>query len=184
MAYSARSYAALIMLLMPAALAIVARAAPEWGDAWMIPAAGLLLAGAMSSVVNSVQAVRERVVVGRALVHAPLIVLLGYGALAAAVAWSVTEACPGAHFETARVQLTHLARGADLYRLETGRFPRALAELTRPLEPPVIEHVPNDPWSRAYRYRRDGDAYSLCSDGPDGRASTDDDLCMVPASAK
>lgn len=170
--------------MMPAALAVLARAAPEWGDACLIPAAGLLLAGAVSSAINSVQAVRERVVVGRAVIHAPLIVLLGYGALASAVAWSVTEACPGAHLETARVQLTDLARGADLYRLETGRFPRALAELTRPLEPPLIERLPTDPWSRAYRYRRDGDAYRLCSDGPDGRASTEDDLCVPPASAK
>ena len=74
----------------------------------------------------------------------------------------------------------------DLYKDDTGNFPRYLADLSqKPKEAtnwhgPYLEKVPVDPWGDPYVYQNPGRhksrSYDLFSDGPDGKPGTRDDI--------
>jgi general secretion pathway protein G len=87
----------------------------------------------------------------------------------------------------ARADLKRLSDAVDLYRLNTGEWPRTLKDLRR--EPrgvrgwrgPYLRRQGQlrDPWGNAYRYVRDpgaGRAYALRSAGPDGAPGGPDDV--------
>lgn len=175
-AYTARGYLSLLLLLAPLLLVWLVPAVPHAAEALVISAAGLAITGVVLCVVNIAQAGRARVTTGRAVLYGPLLVPLSYAVLfGIAAPWR--DGCQGDDRGTAHAQMADIAKAADIYRVKTGRYPSTLHELIQPLEPLIIDRVPLDPWSRPYRYDRDGDRYRLCSAGPDAHAYTADDLC-------
>ena len=67
---------------------------------------------------------------------------------------------------------------AKLFRLEMGRYPDSLSELTEPTEKErngFIPELPIDPWGQEYWYEP-GDQLVIFSTGPDGEVDTEDDV--------
>lgn len=90
----------------------------------------------------------------------------------------------GAKQDAARVQLSQIETGLDLYRLDVGRYPTAAEGLTALVEAPAgvgrwngpylrNREALADPWGAPFRYAAPGtegpyDVISLGSDGAEG----------------
>ena len=98
---------------------------------------------------------------------------------------------PGAaRLAAAKTQLTTFEAALDLYREDTGSYPKGKRGLNnlveRPLGPenwkgPYLPgEIPLDPWGNAFIYRCPGNynrgSYDLMSMGPDGRVGGGDDI--------
>jgi general secretion pathway protein G len=108
-----------------------------------------------------------------------LVVLVILGLIGGLVAPRVMSQFDSARVDAARAQLTRLAADLDIYRLNTGQYPRELVDLVeRPGDarnwkgPYVQRKALLDPWGNALRYRIPGEhgPYDLYSLGPDGDA--------------
>jgi len=119
-----------------------------------------------------------------------MVVMVIIALLAATVVPRLTGRTEEARRKRAEVDIANLESAIDLYELDTGKFPSALADLFKaPADLPQgswhgpylkKRTKPNDPWSREYVYRQPGEHnredYDLSSMGADGRAGTDDDI--------
>ncbi|MCU7904590.1 MAG: type II secretion system major pseudopilin GspG [Candidatus Thiodiazotropha sp. (ex Epidulcina cf. delphinae)] len=113
-----------------------------------------------------------------------LVVMAILAMLAGLVGPRVMNALGESKSKTARVQLEELSAALDIYRLDTGNYPRG-----EPGLPALVQRVdgvgnwngpylkkprlPKDPWGADYIYRYPGehgdyDLYSLGSDGAEG----------------
>jgi general secretion pathway protein G len=113
-----------------------------------------------------------------------LVVMAILAMLAGLVGPKVMNALGESKSKTARVQLEELSAALDIYRLDTGNYPRgeqgllALVQRVDGLENwngPYLKkpRLPKDPWGADYVYRFPGehgdyDLYSLGSDGVEG----------------
>ncbi|MES9942452.1 MAG: type II secretion system major pseudopilin GspG [Candidatus Thiodiazotropha sp. 6PLUC2] len=113
-----------------------------------------------------------------------LVVMAILAMLAGLVGPRVMSALGESKSKTARVQLEELSAALDIYRLDTGNYPRseqgliALVQRVDGLENwngPYLKkpRLPKDPWGADYLYRYPGehsdfDLYSLGSDGVEG----------------
>ena len=105
-----------------------------------------------------------------------LVVVGIVGGLASAVTFGLGQK-ERATAEAAKTQLAELGAVIDDFASTEGRLPRHLGEL---IDNELVEPSDTlDPWGRAFRYRKETVAqqYNVCSRGPDGAFSTDDDLC-------
>lgn len=180
-----RNQIALLMVLSPVILMWLPLLGEVGASVWAASVAVLVPTGALLAAVVLVQAVRQRVAMRRGDLAAPLLVVLAYLGLVGLIRWTLWNNWDEARPDTARVQASDIAKAAQLYRVKTGRFPSALEELTThaaPAKRPIMERIPPDPWERPYRYRVTDGSISICSDGEDGHASTDDDLCVASSS--
>jgi general secretion pathway protein G len=71
--------------------------------------------------------------------------------------------------------------GLEEFKTDNGRYPGALNELLDGEKEYVIgSRISQDPWGKAYVYKCPGEqdpgGYDLLSCGPDGLASTEDDI--------
>jgi hypothetical protein len=79
--------------------------------------------------------------------------------------------------KVAEVQLQGLRRDLGTFRSILSRYPKKLEELrssgmtTRP-------NALVDPWKKPFHYSVSGKEITLCSDGPDGKRATKDDICL------
>jgi len=118
-----------------------------------------------------------------------LAVLVILGLIGAVAAPQVFKWLDKANVDAARIQLSALSSGIDLYRLELGSYPPTLQALVvRPgnanrWSGPYLKKttVPKDPWGNNYQYRQPGeygpyDLYSYGSDGVEGGEGTDADV--------
>ncbi|MEW8425630.1 MAG: type II secretion system major pseudopilin GspG [Candidatus Thiodiazotropha sp.] len=113
-----------------------------------------------------------------------LVVMAILAMLAGLIGPRVMNALGESKSKTARVQLEELAAALDIYRLDTGNYPRehhglrALVEHVDGVENwngPYLKksRIPKDPWGADYIYRYPGehsdfDLYSLGADGVQG----------------
>ncbi|MEO1470869.1 MAG: type II secretion system major pseudopilin GspG [Pseudomonadota bacterium] len=98
----------------------------------------------------------------------------------------------GARVDAARLQITQIEAGLDLYRLDFGRYPSEAEGLGALIEPPAGAEAWNgpyirkaealtDPWGSDFVYRSasDGQAFELISLGSDGREGGDGDAADI-----
>lgn len=109
-----------------------------------------------------------------------LIVLSIVAMVGVAVAGVTFNQLANARIKTAEVEVNNLDQAVMEYRVYLNEYPQSLDQLTRPpgsLQP-IRREVRPDPWGNDWNYTRSGrDAFSLCSNGPDGRPGTEDDIC-------
>lgn len=78
-----------------------------------------------------------------------------------------------------QIQLNSLMKNVEFYKLETGKYPDSLQQLSRRDEfVPVYDPIQavQDRGNKLYNYENLGDKYLLFSSGQDGIPNTDDDL--------
>ncbi|MHC4780714.1 MAG: type II secretion system major pseudopilin GspG [Planctomycetota bacterium] len=77
-----------------------------------------------------------------------------------------------ARVSKARSDLAELHKAIELYKLETGKFPDSLDELTKPPkegEDPIVKKLTKDPWDNEFFYQKDGSKIVLLCLGADGQ---------------
>ena len=113
-----------------------------------------------------------------------LIVIVILGLLLSLVAPAMFSKVGSSQRKTAMAQMQMLSTALDTYRLDTGNFPEALAELRQGSAPgwdgPYLpRELPMDPWGNPYVYEAKPDdpanPYSLKSFGKDGREGGEGD---------
>ncbi|MEW8498002.1 MAG: type II secretion system major pseudopilin GspG [Candidatus Thiodiazotropha taylori] len=110
-----------------------------------------------------------------------LVVMAILAMLAGLVGPRVMSALGESKSKTARVQIEELSAALDIYRLDTGNYPRGEQGLEARVDGldnwngPYLKktRLPKDPWGAAYIYRYPGehgdyDLYSLGADGVEG----------------
>lgn len=118
-----------------------------------------------------------------------LVVLVILGLIGSIAAPQVFKWLNKANVDTAKIQISALSSGVDLYRLEVGSYPPSLkALIVRPNDAsrwngPYLKKntLPKDPWEREYQYQYPGDhgiydLYSLRADGEVGGEGENADL--------
>lgn len=123
-----------------------------------------------------------------------LVVLVILGLIAGLVGPRVLDQLGGAKSKTAGVQINDLEQGAELFKLDVGRFPNEQEGLKALVEQPASasgwngpylkeRKVPQDPWGNAYLYKypdENGDLqiYSLGADGAEGGEGENADVML------
>ncbi|WP_456415609.1 type II secretion system major pseudopilin GspG [Thiolapillus sp.] len=101
-----------------------------------------------------------------------LVVLAILAMLAGLVGPRVMDQFGKGKHDAAVAQIGSLKGALDLYRLDAGRYPQSLEELTKGVNggKPVLDKVPKDPWGRDYQYRFPGEHgdFDIVSYGADG----------------
>ena len=108
-----------------------------------------------------------------------LVVIAILSVIAAIVAPNLLGKADDANVHATKIQLEQITAAIDLYRLETGRYPRRLEELvTNPGDVPRWKgpylrkrSLMQDPWHNEMQFQQPGQhgAYDLYSYGADGR---------------
>lgn len=114
-----------------------------------------------------------------------LVVMVIIGLLAGIVAPQYFAQIGKSNAKVARAQIESFGQALDQYRLDVGQYPTSeqglLALRTAPQQvarwqgPYLKRDVPEDPWGRAYLYKRPGQhgEYDLLSLGADGQPGGD-----------
>ncbi|MEE2902821.1 MAG: type II secretion system major pseudopilin GspG [Myxococcota bacterium] len=114
-----------------------------------------------------------------------LVVVTILGIIASIVGIQVAGQLEEAQVDTAKVQISNISDGLELYRVKFNRYPSSaegLNALTNPPKgrKPIMEKIPKDPWDNDYIYVSPGQQntskFDLQSKGPDAVADTDDDI--------
>jgi general secretion pathway protein G len=108
-----------------------------------------------------------------------LVVIAILSVIAAIVAPNLLGKADDANVHATKIQLEQITAAIDLYRLETGRYPRGLEELvTNPGDVPRWKgpylrkrSLMQDPWHNEMQFQQPGQhgAYDLYSYGADGK---------------
>ncbi len=126
-----------------------------------------------------------------------LLVLVILATLAAIVIPKMAGRSQQAKVTAAQAQISSVELALDAFEVDNGYYPKSggLGDLLVPPAgatswrgPYLKKDIPLDPWGAAYIYEYPGkhnaDGYDLSSIGPDGRASTEDDINNWDASKK
>jgi general secretion pathway protein G len=119
-----------------------------------------------------------------------LLVLVILGVLAAIVVPKFSGRTEQARVTAAQSQIATFGTALDAFEVDNGYYPKGNAGLkdlfTQPRDavnwkgPYLKNDIPLDPWGNAYNYECPGKnnttGYDLSSNGPDGRANTEDDI--------
>ncbi len=101
-----------------------------------------------------------------------LVVLAILAMLAGLVGPRVMDQFGKGKHDAAVAQIGSLKGALDLYRLDAGRYPQSLEELTKGANggKPVLDKLPKDPWGNLYQYRFPGEHgdFDIVSYGADG----------------
>lgn len=120
-----------------------------------------------------------------------LVVMVIIGLLAGIVAPQYFAQIGKSNTKVARAQIESFGQALDQYRLDVGHYPtteqgllalrRAPQQEARWQGPYLKRDVPDDPWGRAYLYRRPGQhgEYDLISLGADGQPGGDGEAADV-----
>ena len=105
-----------------------------------------------------------------------MVVIVIIGLLATIVIINVMPAADRAAVTKARADISTLAQGIDMYRLDNLRYPTADEGLQALVSGNYIRRLPEDPWGHPYQYSTpgpDGRPYRIASLGADGREGGD-----------
>ena len=110
-----------------------------------------------------------------------MVVLVILGLLATVVAFNVLPALSKGTTEKAKIDISTLDQGLEMYKLQNLRYPDPAEGLQALVDKDVIKKLPKDPWGRPYRYAMPGqhgavDIYSLGADGAEGGEGDNADI--------
>ena len=110
-----------------------------------------------------------------------MVVLVILGLLATVVAFNVLPALSKGTTEKAKIDISTLDQGLEMYKLQNLRYPDPSEGLQALVDKDVIKKLPKDPWGRPYRYAMPGqhgavDIYSLGADGAEGGEGDNADI--------
>ena len=110
-----------------------------------------------------------------------MVVLVILGLLATVVAVNVLPALSKGTAEKAKIDISVLDQGLEMYKLQNLSYPSASDGLQVLAAKGVIKKLPKDPWGRPYRYAMPGqhgpvDIYSLGADGAEGGEGENADI--------
>ena len=115
-----------------------------------------------------------------------LLVITIIGILAALVVPKMMGRSEQARLAAARADISSLKTALDAYEVDNGNYPRSLGDLiqqpgnAKSWHGPYLDKIPQDPWGQNYEYvfpgKHNQSGYDIFSDGPDGKAGTDDDI--------
>jgi len=124
-----------------------------------------------------------------------LVVLVILGLLAGLVGPQVLNQLGGAKTKTALVQVKDLEQGAELFKLDVGRYPNNQEGLNALIEKPPTapgwngpylkeRRIPLDPWGNPYHYQFPDDQgglkiYSLGADNAEGGTGENADVGLA-----
>lgn len=100
-----------------------------------------------------------------------MVVITIIALLSGVVALNLFGAVGEAKRTTAEEHITQYATALDLYKLEKGRYPNELRELTQATKrnpDGFVKRIRKDPWENDYVYQRVDRGYTLISYGADG----------------
>jgi len=103
-----------------------------------------------------------------------MVVLVILGLIASAIGYNVFNQLGEAQIKAAKLDLSAISNGIDLYHVETGQWPDSLAQLV----PKFVKEVHKDPWGSDYAYVRSGDGYDVYSYGKDKAQGGGDDITV------
>jgi general secretion pathway protein G len=103
-----------------------------------------------------------------------MVVLVILGLIAGAIGYNVFNQLKEAQLKTAKLDLTAISNGVDLYHVETGQWPDSLAQLV----PKFVREIHKDPWGSEYSFVRNGEGYTVYSFGPDKAQGGGDDVTV------
>jgi general secretion pathway protein G len=103
-----------------------------------------------------------------------MVVLVILGLIASAIGYNVFNQLGAAQEKAAKLDLSALSNGVDLYHVETGQWPDSLAQLV----PKFVKEVHKDPWGSDYAYVRSGEGYDIYSYGKDKAQGGGDDITV------
>lgn len=106
-----------------------------------------------------------------------MVVIVIIGILGSALAVGVFGMLGDAKIDAAAAQMNSIGPIIEWYSERKGDYPDSLEELTEGKRPKLKKGSLKDPWQQEVNYNADGDGFSLCSNGPDKRQGTDDDIC-------
>ena len=101
-----------------------------------------------------------------------MVVLVILGLIAGAIGYNVFNQLKEAQIRTAKLDISAISNGVDLFHVETGQWPDALGQLT----PKYIKDLHKDPWGTDYAFIRSGEGYEIYSYGPDKAQGGGDDI--------
>lgn len=117
---------------------------------------------------------------GFTLIEAMVVVVI-LGILAAIIAPKIMSRPEQARIVKAKQDILAIQSALDLYKLDNGLYPttdQGLAALIKkPMSDPMprhwksegyLQHLPEDPWGRAYNYINTNENLKIYSDGPKG----------------
>jgi general secretion pathway protein G len=125
-----------------------------------------------------------------------LLVLVILATLAAIVIPKFAGRSEQAKVTSAKTQISSFETALDAFETDNGYYPKSGdldALVNAPSNAsnwhgPYLKNIPLDPWGNAYTYdypgKHNGNGYDLLSNGPDGRAGTDDDINNWDATKK
>jgi general secretion pathway protein G len=102
-----------------------------------------------------------------------MVVIVIIGVLGSTLAVGVFELFGEGREKTAKIQVQSIAAKVNYHQATQGDFPDSLADL----KPKIKEADRLDPWKQELVYSTTGEGFSLCSNGPDRKTGTDDDIC-------
>lgn len=111
-----------------------------------------------------------------------MVVITIIALLAGVVALNLFGAVEDAKRTKAKDDIANMSTALDLYKLEKGRYPSELRELTQPTKKHpdgIMKKLPKDPWDNDYVYEKRDRSYllkSLGADGADGGEGEDADV--------
>ena len=80
-----------------------------------------------------------------------MVVLVILGLLATVVAFNVLPALSKGTTEKAKIDISTLDQGLEMYKLQNLRYPDPAEGLQALVDKGVIKKLPKDPWGRPYR---------------------------------
>lgn len=111
-----------------------------------------------------------------------MVVIAIIGIVMSAVGYGVMSYLADAKVDAARISIDKIATVLDAYYTRHDEYPASLTELTKKKgkgkgKSPLKKADLKDSWKKKYDYGVDGDSFKLCSNGPDKKQGTDDDIC-------
>lgn len=103
-----------------------------------------------------------------------MIVLVILGGILTFIATNVFSKFRKANMQSARIMISEIGKGLDLYYTDCGSYPKSLEALQSNTEgcknwgpDPYLKKVPKDPWNEEFIYSPKGNSYNLKSLGAD-----------------
>ncbi len=118
--------------------------------------------------------------VGMTLIEIMVVIAI-IGIVASAVGYGVTGYFAKAKVSACRIALEGIGQHLTMYMTQDGEYPNSLSELTKKInggKAILKKSQLKDPWKKKLKYSASDDSFELCSNGPDKREGTEDDICL------
>jgi general secretion pathway protein G len=122
------------------------------------------------------EAARRRATRGMTLIEIMVVIVI-IGVLGSALAYGVFGMLGDAKIDAAKAQIATVGGVIEAFEARQGDFPESLQSLTEGKRAKLKQQNLKDPWKQDLLYSAQGDAFTLCSNGPDKKSGGEDDIC-------